>query len=37
MMTCSESNYKEHIDKLSILIEKYESTHDVVLAGDMNG
>ena len=37
MMTGSESNYREHLDKLSILIEKYESTHDIVLAGDMNG
>jgi hypothetical protein len=34
MMTGSEPNYIEHLDKLSALIEKYEDTHNIVIAGD---
>ena len=37
MMTGSEPNYIEHLDKLSALIEKYEDTHNIVIAGDFNG
>ena len=37
MMTGSESNYIEHLDKLSALIEKYKDTHNIVIAGDLNG
>jgi hypothetical protein len=37
MMTGSEPNYIEHLDKLSALIEKYEVTHNIVIAGDLNG
>jgi hypothetical protein len=37
MMTGSEPNYIEHLDKLSPLIEKYEDTHNIVIAGDLNG
>jgi hypothetical protein len=36
MMTGSEPNYIEHLDKLSALIEKYEDTHNIVIAGDLN-
>jgi hypothetical protein len=36
MMTGSEPNYIEHLDKLSVLIEKYEDTHNIVIAGDLN-
>jgi hypothetical protein len=37
MMTGSEPNYIEHLDKLSALIEKYEDTHNIVIVGDLNG
>ena len=37
MMTGSEPNCIEHLDKLSALIEKYEDTHNIVIAGDLNG
>jgi hypothetical protein len=37
MMTGSEPNYIEHLDKLSALIEKYEVTHNIVIVGDLNG
>ena len=37
MMTGSEPNYIEHLDKLSALIEKYKDTHNIVIAGDLNG
>jgi hypothetical protein len=36
MMTGSEPNYIEHLDKLSALIEKYKDTHNIVIAGDLN-
>jgi hypothetical protein len=31
MMTGSEPNYIEHLDKLSALIEKYKDTHNIVI------
>ena len=37
MMTGFEPNYIEHLDKLSALIEKYEDSHNIVIAGDLNG
>jgi copper homeostasis protein CutC len=37
MTTGSEHNYIEHLDKLSALIEKYKDTHNIVIAGDLNG
>jgi hypothetical protein len=37
MMTGSEPNYIEHLDKLSALLEKYEVAHNIVIAGDLNG
>jgi hypothetical protein len=33
MMTGSEPNYIEHLDKLSALIEKYEDTHQYSYCG----
>ncbi|CAC5363397.1 unnamed protein product [Mytilus coruscus] len=37
MATGSEKEYREHLDKLNSMIEKYEQTHNVFIIGDLNG
>ncbi|CAC5404764.1 unnamed protein product [Mytilus coruscus] len=37
MATGSEKEYREHLDKLNSMIEKYEQTHNVFITGDLNG
>ena len=40
MLTCtnsSQTEYRECIDIITDIIEKYQTTHKIILCGDMNG
>ena len=37
MMTGSETLYREYLDKISSIIGKYKHSHNIILAGDLNG
>ncbi|VDI83217.1 Hypothetical predicted protein [Mytilus galloprovincialis] len=37
MMTGSEPQYREHLDKISSIIDKYDNTHSIIVTGDLNG
>ncbi|CAC5391686.1 unnamed protein product [Mytilus coruscus] len=37
MMTGSEPQYREHLDKISSIIDKYDETHSIIITGDLNG
>ncbi|CAC5422703.1 unnamed protein product [Mytilus coruscus] len=37
MATGSDKEYREHLDKISSMIDKYEQTHNVFIVRDLNG
>lgn len=37
MATGSDKEYREHLDNITSMIDKYEQTHNVVIVGDLNG